>query len=89
MQFINIENIKTYLLTLFNTIKIYLIIKIKIWNNKNKKIILFYFPVKIYQNNILELIEKIEKKKNIIVFLISNKFSHSDIKKKKLNVNRF
>jgi hypothetical protein len=31
----------------------------------------------------LELIEKIEKKKNIIVFLISNKFSHSDIKKKK------
>ena len=47
MQFINIENIKTYLLTLFNTIKIYLIIKIKIWNNKNKKIILFYFPVKI------------------------------------------
>ena len=89
MQFINIENIKTYLLTLFNTIKIYLIIKIKIWNNKNKKIILFYFPVKIYQNNIFELIEKIEKKKNIIVFLISNKFSHSDIKKKKLNVNRF
>ena len=63
MQFINIENIKTYLLTLFNTIKIYLIIKIKIWKNKNKKIILFYFPVKIYQNNILELIEKIEKKK--------------------------
>jgi hypothetical protein len=83
MQFINIENIKSYLFTLYNTFKIYLIIKYRVRINKNKNFIIFYFPVNIYQNNILELVKKIEKKKNNIIFLVYNRYSSSDIKKKK------
>ena len=41
----------------------------KIFLNKNSKIVLFYFPVRAYQENILELISELKKINNIEVIL--------------------
>ena len=57
------------------------LIKIKKLLNKDLKIIFFYFPVKSYQNNILELIDEIKKEKNIEVILSYNLGSSEEIKK--------
>ena len=45
------------------------IILFKIFLNKNSKIVLFYFPVRAYQENILELINELKKINNIEVIL--------------------
>ena len=83
MKFLNIRNLKSYILTFFNLLKIYLIINSRFKNNKKLKFILFYFPVKIYQENILDLVKKMKKNKNIYIFLIYNKYSSSEISKQK------
>lgn len=83
MKFLNIKNLKTYILTFFNLLKIYLIINSQFKNNKKLKFILFYFPVKAYQENILDLVRKIKKNKNIYTFIIYNKYSSSEISKQK------
>ena len=55
-------------------------------NIKNKqkkykyKIIFFYFPVRSYQDNILELIDEIKKEKNIEVILGYNLGSANEVK---------
>tara|TARA_B100000780_G_scaffold267290_1_gene224223 strand:+ start:532 stop:1650 length:1119 start_codon:yes stop_codon:yes gene_type:complete len=48
--------------------------------NQDLKIIFFYFPVKSYQNNILELIDEIRKEKNLEVILAYNKGSSKEVK---------
>ena len=83
MKFLNIRNLESYILTFFNLLKIYLIINRRFKNNKKLKFILFYFPVKTYQENILDLVKKMKKNKNIFIFLIYNKYSSSGISKQK------
>jgi len=83
MKFLNIRNLESYILTFFNLLKIYLIINRRFKNNKKLKFILFYFPVKSYQENILDLVKKMKKNKNIFIFLIYNKYSSSEISKQK------
>ena len=50
------------ILTFFSIIKIYVITKKK---SKKDKVLMFYFPVKIYQDNIYDLINFLKSKKNI------------------------
>ncbi|MDC1112484.1 hypothetical protein OAS43_01615 [Candidatus Pelagibacter sp.] len=81
-----INKIYRFVLSIISIIKInYYIFKQK-KNNKNIKIIFFYFPVKIYQDNILELIDEIKKEKNLEVILGFNAGTSQEIKKK---VNSF
>jgi hypothetical protein len=50
-----------------------LIINLYIWSkkifNKNFKVVFFYFPVKAYQDNMLELIDEINKENNLEVII--------------------
>tara|TARA_B100000965_G_scaffold24483_1_gene18341 strand:+ start:6748 stop:7908 length:1161 start_codon:yes stop_codon:yes gene_type:complete len=46
---------------------------------KNVKIVLFYFPIKSYQENLIELINEIKKEKNFEVFLGFNQGSSNEI----------
>ena len=72
---INLNNISSYLITFINTIKIYFLTG----NYKNDNHIIFYFPVKAYSKNIVDLKYKLEKHKNIKAFLLYNKESKSEI----------
>tara|TARA_B100001057_G_C22812492_1_gene936023 strand:+ start:673 stop:1812 length:1140 start_codon:yes stop_codon:yes gene_type:complete len=67
--------IKDYLKTILSLIKIYFKTK-----NKKKNLI-FYFPVKIYQTNIVEITRSLNKKFN--VFLIYNSQTKNEIIKEK------
>ncbi len=58
MKYLNIQNIKIYLLTFINILKIYFITNNKFKNNKKLRFVLFYFPVQVYQENILEQAKK-------------------------------
>ena len=69
-----------FILTIKSIFFINLIISLKKIYNKELKIIFFYFPVKSYQNNILELIEEIRKEDNLEVILAYNKGSSKEVK---------
>lgn len=71
-------NLKNKLVTLIATIYslICIFLKTRLLNKKN---IMFYFPVKIYQGNLVKLINKL-KKKNRRIFLIYNLNSKKEIK---------
>ena len=61
---------------LFKTIKS--IIEIFIITNlifKKNKVIMFYFPIKAYQENILEIIKKLDKKKYLVLSAFNNSTS--------------
>ena len=68
--------IKDYLKTILSLIKIYFKTK-----NKKKNLI-FYFPVKIYQTNIIEITRSLDKKFN--VFLIYKSKTKNEIIKEKI-----
>ena len=62
MKILNSQNWHSYFLTTINILKIFFIIK-KISKKKiNLKFIFFYFPVKVYQENMIELIHNLKKK---------------------------
>ena len=81
MKIFNILNIKKFILTFINVLFIFL--KTSIIHRKNplSKFIFFYFPVKAYQKNILELIEKLNKNSNVFPYIIYNSFSSEELKK--------
>ncbi len=81
MKVLNIYNIKKLVLSFVSIINIYLKTSIAFRKNSSTKFIFFYFPVKAYQNNILELIEKLNKNSNIIPYIIYNSFSADELKK--------
>ena len=58
-----ISKIIRFLLSIKSILFINLLIRFKKIFNKNLKVIFFYFPVKSYQDNILELIDVIKKEK--------------------------
>jgi len=77
---LKISKILRFLLSIKSIIIINLFIKFKKIFNKDLKIIFFYFPVKSYQDNILELIDEIKKEKNIEVILGYNLGSSGEVK---------
>ena len=76
----NISKILRFLLSIKSIIFINLFIRIKKKLNRDLKIVFFYFPVKSYQNNILELIDEIKKEKNLEVILAYNLGSSNEVK---------
>jgi hypothetical protein len=72
-------NLKNKLVTLITTIYSLIAIFLKTELLNKKKNIMFYFPVKIYQENLIKLINKL-KKKNLTIFLIYNLNSREEIK---------
>ena len=78
MKFIKIPNSYQFLSllkTVLSLIKLYFNMR----TNK-KKIIFFYFPVKAYYKNIVEIKETLQKEKNLSLFLLFNKDSYGIIK---------
>ena len=69
---ISFKNFKKFLFTFYNILKIFVITSIKKKKNNSIKIFFFYFPVKAYQENIVELGESIAKSKNFEVYYIYN-----------------
>lgn len=65
---------------LFNTIYSLIRIYLQTIFSKNKKFLIFYFPVKAYQENIIELINAIKDKK-LKIILTFNKSTSNEIKK--------
>jgi len=73
---LNINNLSSLIKTVFSL----LIIFYKIRNSK-KKIIFFYFPVKAYYKNIIEVIDSLKQKKNFDLYILYNKSSKEILKK--------
>jgi len=77
---LKISKILRFLLSIKSIIYINLFIRFSKILNKDMKIVFFYFPVKSYQDNILELIDEIKKEKNIKVILGYNLGSANEVK---------
>jgi len=80
---ISFKNFKKFLFTFYNILKIFIITSIKKKKNNSVKFFFFYFPVKAYQENILELGEFIAKSKNFEVYYIYNSNTKIELKLKK------
>ena len=83
MKYISLENLKIYVKTIISLIKIFFLIKKKIKKNKKTKVLLFYFPVKAYNENIIELVNILKKNINLLVLVICNKHSSNQLLKQK------
>ena len=75
-KFLNVNNLSSLIKTIFSL----LIIFLKIRNSK-KKIIFFYFPVKAYYKNIIEVVDSLKEKKNLDLYVLYNKSSKEILKK--------
>jgi len=80
---ISFKNLKKFLFTFYNILKIFVITSIKKKKNNSIKIFFFYFPVKAYQENIVELGESIAKSKNFEVYYIYNSNTKIELTLKK------
>ena len=74
----NFTKIVSFIKTTLSLIKIFLKIK-----KSNNKIIFFYFPVKAYYQNIIDISEHLKKNKKIDLFLIYNNNSQEILKNNK------
>jgi hypothetical protein len=83
MKYFNLRNLKIYFVTIVSLIKIFLLTKKKINKNKKIKVLMFYFPVKAYNENIIELVNLLKKNKNLLVLLTHSKYSSDDLLKQK------
>jgi len=74
----NLIKITSFIKTILSLIKIFL----KIRKNKSK-IIFFYFPVKAYSQNIIDISDRLKRNKKLNLFLIYNKNSSEILKNNK------
>ena len=74
----NLINIIPFIKTILSIFKIFLRIK----NNK-QKVIFFYFPIKAYSQNIIDITERLKKNNKLNLFLIYNKSSSEIINSNK------
>jgi len=74
-KFLQIQNIISYLKTFFNILKIYL----EMDRRKKNKFIVFYFPLRAYNKNIIEIEQELRKIKKIKSFFLYNEKSKSEI----------
>ena len=70
------------IISLIKTILSLIEIFLKIRNNKNKTIF-FYFPVKAYYQNIIDIKERLKKNKKLNLFLLYNDSSYEILKNNK------
>ena len=83
MKILNSRNIIKFILTLINVLKIFIISFIKTNKKKSSKFIFFYFHVKAYQENIIDLIDELNKHKNVYAYIIYNSFTSDELNNKK------
>ena len=83
MKILDSKNMRKFTLTLLNIIKIFLISFVKSYKEKSSRFVFFYFPVRAYQENIVDLANMLNKDSNIYVYLIYNSFTAEDLKSKK------
>ena len=83
MKILNPKNILKFILTLFSVLKIFIISFTKFHKNKSSKFIFFYFPVKAYQENIVDLVNLLNKHPNTFAFIIYNSFTSMELNRKK------
>lgn len=83
MKILNPQNIIKFILTLVNILKIFAISFIKSYKNKSSKFIFFYFPVRAYQENIIDLVDELNKQPNVHSYIIYNSFTSNELKNKK------
>ena len=60
---------------MLSLVKIYFLIKKKHRKNRELKVLIFYFPLKTYNENLIELINILKKNTNLLILLIHNKYS--------------
>ena len=68
---------------MLSLVKIYFLIKKKHKKNRKLKVLIFYFPIKAYNENLMELINILKKNTNLLVLLIYNKYSEYALVKQK------
>ena len=83
MKYFNLKNLKIYFITMLSLAKIYFLIKKKHRKNRKLKVLIFYFPLKAYNDNIIELVNILKKNKNLLVLQIYNKYSVHELLKRK------
>ena len=79
----NFKNLQKFFFTFYNILKIFIITSIKKKKNNLLNFFFFYFPVKAYQENIIELGQFISKIKNFEIYYIYNSNTKIEIKFKK------
>lgn len=82
MKIFNPKNLIKFTLTFVSVLKIFFITFIKFYNNKSKKFIFFYFPVKAYQENIIDLVNELNKQPNFHSYIVYNSFTSVELKNK-------
>lgn len=80
---LSFRNFKKFFFTFCNILRIFVITSIKKNKNDSIKFFFFYFPVKAYQENIVELGQFIDKLKNFEVYYIYNSNTKIELKLKK------
>jgi hypothetical protein len=80
---ISFKNFKKFLFTFYNILKIFVITSVKKKKNDSIKIFFFYFPIRAYQENIVELGESIAKSRNFEVYYIYNSNTKTELRLKK------
>ena len=83
MKIFNLQNIRKYILTIASILKIFFLSFKIFYKNKNSKFIFFYFPVKAYQENIVDVINLLNKKSDIYAYTIYNSSTTLELKKNK------
>lgn len=83
MKIFNLQNIRKYTQTIVSILKIFFLSFKIFYKNKNSKFIFFYFPVKAYQENIVDVINLLNKKSDIYAYTIYNSSSTLELKKNK------
>ena len=79
----NFDNLKKLYFTFLNVVRIFFITNIKLKKNNSIKFFFFYFPVKAYQENIVELGNIVNQLKNTEVYFIYNSKTFQELKLKK------
>jgi hypothetical protein len=83
VKILKANNIIKFILTTVSILKIFIISFIKFYKNKSSKFIFFYFPVRAYQENIIDLIDELNKHSNVYTYIIYNSFTSNELKNKK------
>jgi hypothetical protein len=83
MKYFNLKNLKIYFITMLSLVKIHFLIKKKHRKNRELKVLIFYFPLKSYNKNLMELINILKKNTNLLILLIHNKHSEYTLTKQK------
>ena len=83
MRIFKLKNVKSLILTFINVLKIFIISFYRYNQSSSSKFIFFYFPLKAYQENLIELVKLLNIKNNVYVYIIYNSLASDELKLKK------